>query len=96
MDDRGFEVGEDRLSAAEQLAQRYRSLVEHTPDGICVHERGIIVYVNPATVRMLAASGPEDLVGRPLVQFVHPDSVPGMLDRISRLTRAGAASTPPR
>ncbi|NEW27754.1 diguanylate cyclase domain-containing protein [Nocardia cyriacigeorgica] len=94
MDDRGFEVGEDRLSAAEQLAQRYRSLVEHTPDGICVHERGIIVYVNPATVRMLAASGPEDLVGRPLVQFVHPDSVPGMLDRISRLTRAGAASTP--
>ncbi|MBF6195713.1 MULTISPECIES: diguanylate cyclase domain-containing protein [Nocardia] len=91
-------MGDDKLAAAvdaaEQLAARYRSLVEHTPDGICVHERGRVVYVNPATVRMLAAEDAEEIIGRPLTDFVHPASVPAMLDRISTLTTAGAASVP--
>ncbi|WP_280494448.1 diguanylate cyclase domain-containing protein [Nocardia asiatica] len=91
-------MGDDKLAAAidaaEQLAARYRSLVEHTPDGICVHERGQVVYVNPATVRLLAAENAEEIVGRPLTDFVHPASVPAMLDRIATLTTAGAASIP--
>ncbi|MFI6366865.1 diguanylate cyclase domain-containing protein [Nocardia sp. NPDC050630] len=78
----------------EQLAQRYRSLVEHTPDGIVVHERGIVVYANPATARMLAADSADQVIGQPLTRFVHPDSVPSMVDRISQLTTAGAASEP--
>ncbi|MEV6280882.1 diguanylate cyclase [Nocardia sp. NPDC051832] len=79
---------------AEELAQRYRSLVDHTPDGICVHQDGLVVYVNQATIRLLGAAGSEDILGKPVTQFVHPDSVPGMLDRISHLTTAGAASHP--
>ncbi|MBF6213339.1 diguanylate cyclase [Nocardia puris] len=84
----------DGIADAEQLAQRYRSLVEHTPDGICVHEHGIVVYVNQATVRLLAAERAEQIVGKPLTRFVHPDSVPAMLDRIAKLTTSGAASAP--
>ncbi|MBF6475853.1 MULTISPECIES: diguanylate cyclase domain-containing protein [Nocardia] len=91
-------MGDDKLAAAvdaaEQMAARYRSLVEHTPDGICVHERGLVVYVNPATVRLLAAENADEIVGRPLTDFVHPTSVPAMLDRIATLTTAGAASIP--
>ncbi|WP_181720067.1 diguanylate cyclase domain-containing protein [Nocardia gipuzkoensis] len=91
-------MGDDKLAAAvdaaEQMAARYRSLVEHTPDGICVHERGLVVYANPATVRLLAAENADEIVGRPLTDFVHPASVPAMLDRIATLTTAGAASIP--
>ncbi|MGN2640177.1 diguanylate cyclase domain-containing protein [Nocardia takedensis] len=92
-------MGEDRAAersadTAEQLAQRYRSLVEHTPDGICVHEGGRIVYVNPATVRLLAAEDAEELIGQPLTRFVHPRSVPAMLDRIGQIDTEGAASDP--
>ncbi|GAA5075792.1 diguanylate cyclase domain-containing protein [Nocardia iowensis] len=91
-------MGEDKVAAAvdaaEQLAERYRSLVEHTPDGICVHERGMVVYVNPATVRLLAADSADDIIGKPLTEFVHPGSIPGMLERISHLTTKGAASDP--
>ncbi|QIS02992.1 diguanylate cyclase [Nocardia brasiliensis] len=91
-------MGEDKVAAAvdaaEQLAERYRSLVEHSPDGICVHERGVLVYANPAALRLLAAGTPEDVIGKPLTQFVHPGSVPGMLERISHLTTKGAASRP--
>ncbi|MFI9511016.1 diguanylate cyclase domain-containing protein [Nocardia sp. NPDC052566] len=91
-------MGEDRaaatVGAVEQLAERYRSLVEHTPDGICVHERGVVVYVNPATVRLLAADSADEVIGRPLTDFVHPASIPGMLERISHLNTKGAASDP--
>ncbi|GAD85148.1 diguanylate cyclase domain-containing protein [Nocardia asteroides] len=87
------EVNTDAASA-EQLAQRYRSLVEHTPDAICVHEAGTVVYVNPAMVRLLGARSADDLLGMAITHFVHPDSIPPMLDRIAQLTAEGAASPP--
>nr|WP_232542214.1 diguanylate cyclase [Nocardia bovistercoris] len=74
------------------MAQRYRSLVEHAPDGICVHDGRRLVYVNPATVRLLAAHDAGELVGEPLTRFVHPRSIPAMLDRMSRLDTEGSAS----
>ncbi|MGW0251207.1 diguanylate cyclase domain-containing protein [Nocardia goodfellowii] len=81
-------------SDAEELAQRYRSLVDHTPDGICVHQDGLVVYVNRAITRLLGAASAEDILGQPVTRFVHPDSVPGMLARIGHLTTAGSASQP--
>ncbi|WP_067864182.1 diguanylate cyclase domain-containing protein [Nocardia shimofusensis] len=89
----GEELTNDAVDA-EQLAQRYRALIEHTPDGICVHEHGIIVYVNHAAVRLVGARDAGDLVGQPLTRFVDREYVPAMLHRISRLTTAGAASAP--
>ncbi|WP_332838186.1 diguanylate cyclase domain-containing protein [Nocardia terpenica] len=94
---REVEVGNDWADAsadAELLAQRYRTLVEGSPDGLVVHERGIVVYVNPAMVRLLAAEGPDRLVGQPVTRFVDPASVPAMLERISGLKVTGAASDP--
>ncbi|WP_245662663.1 diguanylate cyclase domain-containing protein [Nocardia vermiculata] len=89
------EAGENRPDAvieAEQLAQRYRTLVEHSPDGIVVHEDGIIVYANPAIVRMVAATGVDQVVGRPVAQFVAEHDVAAMFERIARLHRSGDAS----
>ncbi|MBF6174327.1 diguanylate cyclase [Nocardia blacklockiae] len=79
---------------AEQLAQRYRTLVEHSPDGVVVHERGIIVFANPAIVRLLAAEDTDQLVGQPVTRFVDPRSIPAMLERIGRLESTGDASDP--
>ncbi|MFI5782242.1 diguanylate cyclase domain-containing protein [Nocardia sp. NPDC051570] len=90
-------AGDDRpdaLADAEQLAQRYRTLVEHSPDGVLVHEGGVIVYANPAMVRLLAVGTIDGLVGQPLIRFVHPDWVPDMLTRIDRLTASGDALEP--
>ncbi|MFD4460845.1 diguanylate cyclase domain-containing protein [Nocardia sp. NPDC058480] len=89
-------MGERKTDAAsaEQLAQRYRSLVEHTPDAICVHESGTVVYVNPAMVRLLGARSAEELLGLSITTFVHPASVAAMLDRINQLTAEGSASPP--
>ena len=80
--------------ALTDLADRYRLLVELSPDGICVHQGGIVTYVNAAAVRLIGAGSGEEMVGRPLTDFVHPDSVPGMAKRIAHLTDPGAASEP--
>lgn len=94
VDAAGTPAADARVAGAEMLAQRYRSLVEHIPDGVCVHERGTVVYVNPAAVRLVGAASAAEVVGRPLTDFVHPRFVPAMLNRIARLTGEGAASPP--
>jgi diguanylate cyclase (GGDEF)-like protein/PAS domain S-box-containing protein len=84
----------DARQALDDLSDRYRLLVDLTPDAIVVHEAGRVVYVNPATVRFVRARSAADIVSRPIVDFVHPGSVPAMLRRISELTEPGAATEP--
>lgn len=89
------EVGNEEGAAAidaEQLAQRYRTLVEHSPDGVVVHEGGKLVFANPAIVRLLGAASVADVVGQPVARFVDPDDVAGMQARIDRLIDTGDAS----
>ncbi|WP_167175291.1 sensor domain-containing protein [Saccharomonospora amisosensis] len=80
--------------ALADLADRYRLLVELSPDGICVHEGGRLVYVNPAAARFVAAELADDLIGKPITDFVDPFAVPDMLKRIEELEGPGATTTP--
>ncbi|MGH3758396.1 sensor domain-containing protein [Actinophytocola sp.] len=82
----------DQRQALDDLTDRYRLLVDLTPDAIVVHEGGRVLYANPATVRFVGARSTAEIVGLPIVDFVHPDSVSGMLRRISELTEPGATS----
>jgi PAS domain S-box-containing protein len=84
----------EQRQALTDLTDRYRLLVDLSPDGIVVHEGGRIVYANPATVRFVRAASAAEVVGRPIVDFVHPDSVSAMLRRISELAAPGAATEP--
>jgi PAS domain S-box-containing protein len=58
--------------AVRQSEQRYRSLVEHSPDAILVTHDGSISYVNDAGVRLFGAGDRQELVGKSYVEFVHP------------------------
>ncbi len=61
---------EAALHASEE---RYRKLVEHSPEAIFLQRDERITFVNAAGARLLGASGPEDLVGKPFYEIVHPD-----------------------
>jgi diguanylate cyclase (GGDEF)-like protein/PAS domain S-box-containing protein len=80
--------------ALTDLADRYRLLVELSPEVIAVHEAGVVVYVNPAAVKCLRANSSADLIGRPITDFVHSASVPDMVRRIESLGAPGATSKP--
>lgn len=72
----------ENLSEAEQ---RYRILVEMSPDGIVVHSEGMIRYVNPAALNILGQTRSEALVGKPFLDIVHPafhDIVANRIDLI--------------
>jgi PAS domain S-box-containing protein len=56
-----------------QSEERYRNLVELSPDAIAVHAQGKVIYANPAALRLMRADTPEQVVGRALLDFVHPD-----------------------
>ncbi|MEO8103638.1 MAG: PAS domain S-box protein [Betaproteobacteria bacterium] len=60
---------------------RYRSLVEWSPDAIGVHRGGKLIYVNPAVIRLLGARTAEELLGKPILDFVHPDFHQAVLTR---------------
>jgi len=57
----------------EESEERYMSLVEHSPDTIAIHSDWRFVYINPAGARMLGANKPQDIVGKPLLRYIHPD-----------------------
>ncbi|WP_028477500.1 diguanylate cyclase domain-containing protein [Nocardia sp. CNY236] len=84
----------DGIDGAAQADACYRSLVERLPDGIWVHDGTAVVYANPATLRLLAADSADQVVGRPLTDFVHPTSISALLDRARTLTLAGPAGAP--
>src|SRR6201988_3451266 len=58
--------------ALKESEERYRSLVELSPDAIVVHHEGKFTYVNPAAVKLWGASSAEDLIGRSVLDVVHP------------------------
>ena len=59
--------------ALRESEERYRRLVEMSPDGIAIHSEGRIVFANPSACRTMGASRPEDLIGRPVLELVHPE-----------------------
>ncbi len=69
-------VEENRKRKEEALREseeRYRRLVELTPDAIAVHSKGRFVFVNPAGIRLIGARELKDLIGMPILDIVHPD-----------------------
>ena len=50
-----------------------RKLVEIFTDAVIIHQQGIISYLNPAAVKLLGASQPDELVGKNVLDHIHPD-----------------------
>jgi PAS domain S-box-containing protein len=63
----------EHVEAMRQSEERYRTLVELMPDGVIVSQAGKISFINSAGVRLCGGGRPEDLIGRPVLDFVHPD-----------------------
>ncbi len=63
----------EQTNALQESEVRHRLLVELTPDAILLKIDHKIVYANAAAVQLLGHASPEELCGRPYLDFVHPD-----------------------
>ena len=59
--------------AIRESEERYRKLVELSPDGISIHAEGKFVFINPTGARMLGAEHPDQIIGMSAMDVVHPD-----------------------
>ncbi|MGQ0708601.1 MAG: EAL domain-containing protein [Rhodoferax sp.] len=82
----------DRKRAETSLREsqyQYQSLVEWSPFGLCVVQRGTIVYVNAAALRIWGAAIASDLVGTPIFARIHPKQRAATMERISAIAQSG-------
>lgn len=64
---------EQMFTAIRESEERYRRLVDLSPDGIVIHSTEGLVFVNPAGASLLKAQSPEELLQRKILDFVHPE-----------------------
>jgi len=60
-------------AALRESEDRYRKLVEISPDAVIIHQQGKIIFLNPAALKILGASNRDEITGRDILDFVHPD-----------------------
>ena len=82
LDITGRKRAEQSLREAEE---RYRALVEMTPNGVLVHCDGVIEYANPAAARILRAPSTRALLGLHITGILQADQHERFAERLRYL-----------
>ena len=60
--------------ALQEREENYKNLIEHTPDGILIHdEKGETLFANPAALRMIGISSLEEAKEKNLFHYLLPE-----------------------
>ncbi|MBA2376912.1 MAG: PAS domain S-box protein [Rubrobacteraceae bacterium] len=84
----GRKENEEALRESEE---RYRSLLRLSPNVLAVQSGGNFVYMNEAGMEMLGASREDEVIGKPILDFVHEDYKKAVRRRIRDVGRGEAA-----
>ena len=72
--------------ALRESEERYRQLVEFSPDGIIIHTEDRIAFINAAGAKILGATEPEQLIGKRMIDFVYPDDQQVIEERLRQVS----------
>jgi PAS domain S-box-containing protein len=73
------------ICSRQATEERYRSLVELSPDAIVVEAQGQILFVNQAAIKLFGGLSSQDLVGQALLDLIHPDFRDAVRDRLRKI-----------
>ena len=73
----------------KQSEEKYRSLVENSPTGIAIYQDGKFVYVNSTGLKLFGVNNVDQLLGKPVLSIVHPDSLDAVIKRVSQVSSGG-------
>jgi PAS domain S-box-containing protein len=79
-----WDITERKLmeKALMESEERYRRVVEVSPEAIFIHCEGRFVFMNMAAAKLLGAGKPEELYGRLALDFVRPELQDMVVQRI--------------
>jgi PAS domain S-box-containing protein len=80
---------QERTAALRESEDQYRQLVDHSPDGIAIQSDGRIVFANAALAQILHCSV-DDIRGKPISAFCHPDAAKGAGELAATVPSSGA------
>lgn len=61
---------------------KYREFVDNSPDAIAIYSDGVVSYVNKECLRLMRATSKDQLLGMPVIEFIHPDNREIVLQRM--------------
>ena len=88
------DVNDNKLmeAAMRESEERFRALVEWSPEAMLVHLGGQVIYANPAAVRILGARAANALLGKALLDLIHPDFHPTLLAGLKKIAVQGGGA----
>lgn len=88
-----FEKHKQMEETLRDSEERYRRLVEDSPDPIAVHCNGKFVYINDSALQFFGGEETRDIIGRKIIDFVHPDDLGKVLKRSEDTLKTGNRMT---
>lgn len=79
-------VAEKMLKESEE---KYRLMVEHSPDAVILHSWGKILFANPSALRLFGTESFESIKDMDLLEFIHSDYRNSQIDRIRKIYENG-------
>jgi PAS domain S-box-containing protein len=77
------------MEAIQESEERYRQLIEFSPYPMMLHSDGKMIYVNTATQTALRATSSDQLIGKSVFDFIHPDYIEAAKERIRMMVEEG-------
>jgi PAS domain S-box-containing protein len=74
-------------NSLRESEEKYRGLIENSPDGILIYIDEKITFINDEGIRMLGAKNKEELIGKHVLQFAHPDSIKNIVEKMEEINQ---------
>ena len=80
--------------ALRESRESFRRVVVNAPEAIFVGTHGHFRYLNPAALRLFGVASDSELLGKPVLEIVHPDSRSAMTEGIRQVEELGVDMPP--
>ena len=80
----------EQALALQQSEDRYRTLIEWSPEAILVHRLGNIIYANPAAIKLFGAPDAAALLAKKTSELIHPDELAAQTARMASIIHQDA------